>query len=280
MTYASTDPVVHFETVDDLSDPAEAVKHMDAAAEYPAVTRLREWTAEQLGLRSGQRVIDVGCGPATAALRLAERVGPDGRVVGVDESQAMIDTARARAPGDAAIDLRVADATALPFDDDSFDAYRSERTYQWLSDPDRALDEALRVLRPGGRLVVTDTDWGTLAIDHPDRDLTARILAAPWPIPPNRHSGRRLPSMFRQRDVREPEVVADSIVVTSWDPTSTPGPSAMPPPAELVRMATAAGGLSSVDADRWLETLESEARAGRFFMSVTMFAVAGTAGSG
>lgn len=62
------------------------------------------------------------------------------------------------------------DATALPFDDDMFDAARCERVLMHLDDPTAALREMARVVRPGGRVVATEPDWAGLVIDHPDQD--------------------------------------------------------------------------------------------------------------
>jgi ubiquinone/menaquinone biosynthesis C-methylase UbiE len=159
---------VAFEAVDEQPDPARLIAGMDAADNHESVARLRSWAADALTLREGKWVIDVGCGPGTAAVALAGRVGSSGSVRGVDASVIMVAEAQGRTANISNLAFEVGDATDLRFDADSFDAYRSERTYQWLDAPDRALNEALRVLRPGGRIVVIDTDWGTLTLDHPD----------------------------------------------------------------------------------------------------------------
>jgi ubiquinone/menaquinone biosynthesis C-methylase UbiE len=60
------------------------------------------------------------------------------------------------------------DAQRLPFESESVDAVRSERTLQWLPDPNTALSELVRVARSGSHLVVIDTDWDSLIVDLPD----------------------------------------------------------------------------------------------------------------
>lgn len=107
-------------------------------------------------LRPGERVLDVATGPGTLALPAA-RLGA--HVTAIDFSPEMIAELRARAEREgatvaAAIDARVANATALPFEDDAFDAVFSMFALNLMSARDAAFGEILRVLRMGGRAVV------------------------------------------------------------------------------------------------------------------------------
>src|SRR5204863_3847073 len=91
----------------------------------------------------------------------------------------------------------VGDASALDEPDDSFDAVRSERTLQWLAAPAAAVAEMVRVVRPGGRVSLIDTDWSTFAIEVGDDALAA--LVRDWlRIERNRPSnvGRRLQELL------------------------------------------------------------------------------------
>ncbi len=101
----------------------------------------------------GSRVLDVATGPGYAAAQAAER---GASVVGVDVAAAMVGLARRLHP---TIEFRVAKAEALPFDDDVFDAVVSNFLAPHLSQPERAVSEAVRVLRDGGRLALTTWDW-------------------------------------------------------------------------------------------------------------------------
>jgi ubiquinone/menaquinone biosynthesis C-methylase UbiE len=105
-----------------------------------------------LNLRLGQRILDVGCGPALDAAELSARIGARGELVGVDLSEAMITAARRRAGAlDTPTRFEIASAYDLPFDEASFDACRAERLFMHLPEPQRALPEMRRVTRPGGR---------------------------------------------------------------------------------------------------------------------------------
>lgn len=121
--------------------------------------RLRGHLADLLELRPGQHVLDVGCGSGTLALALAQRVGPSGAVTGIDAAPEMLAAARSRAAHRRVLmRLQLAAAQALPFPDASFDAAVSSLVLHHLPEADRpvAVAELVRVVRPGGRLVLAD----------------------------------------------------------------------------------------------------------------------------
>ena len=158
-----------FTSVDDQPEAELLVTTVEATARWPAVQQLRRWERGQLALGPGDRLLDVGCGIGDVALALAEDVVPGGHVVAVDASRVMLDRARQEAADNGArpVLFRHGDAFDLGEPDASFTAVRSERVLQWLDDPERAVREMGRVLAPGGRLSLIDTDWRTLAHDAP-----------------------------------------------------------------------------------------------------------------
>ncbi|HEX8770275.1 MAG TPA: methyltransferase domain-containing protein [Acidimicrobiales bacterium] len=268
-----------FAAVDQMPDPAMLVRAMDETSQWPATVQLRRQAATWLLSDSGQDFVDVGCGPGDAAIALAQEVAPAGRVVGIDASQVMIDeaTRRASAAGvaGAATDFRVGDAQDVGFEDETFDGCRSERTLQWVDSPEAALAEFKRVTRPGGTIVVIDTDWGTFAPYHPDAATTLRIQAALFGRRPGFTVGRRLRSMFVIAGLADVRVTAATHLMTDWDVATHPGPPGLPPLAMILRGVAESGAVSQDEAVTWAQQLEQAARDGHYCASLTMFAVAG-----
>lgn len=120
----------------------------------------QEWATRMVAaahVEPGQRVLDVACGTGVLARALGDRVGPRGSVVGLDINEGMLGVARRKGPG---IEWRQGRAEALPFDTDSFDAALSQFGLMFFQDRHAAIEEMVRVLRPGGRLAVAV--WDTL----------------------------------------------------------------------------------------------------------------------
>jgi ubiquinone/menaquinone biosynthesis C-methylase UbiE len=128
-----------------------------------------------------RRVLDVGCGTGFLALRFAE-LGHE--VAGVDLAPQMIEQARKKASESGLpVELAVADATTLPFPDESFDVVVARHVIWNLPEPQRGLDEWLRVLRPGGLLALVEGKWAdndalALAYSRPFSRLAARAVQA------------------------------------------------------------------------------------------------------
>jgi ubiquinone/menaquinone biosynthesis C-methylase UbiE len=109
-------------------------------------------TVDYLALKSGESVLDIGCGHGAILPRLRRAVEP-GRVVGIDPSKTMISVARSKAKS-GAIELFNGDVEALPFEDGAFDAALSVHTLYFWADPVKALREIRRVTTPTGRFVL------------------------------------------------------------------------------------------------------------------------------
>src|SRR5262245_32097077 len=101
---------------------------------------------------AGERVIDVGCGCGASAIALARKVGPAGRVMGVDISAPMLVRARERATPDLPLDLGLADATVHVFEPESADLLVSRFGVMFFADPALSFRNMRRALRPGGRV--------------------------------------------------------------------------------------------------------------------------------
>lgn len=118
----------------------------------PSAAKERRMALEMMEVRQGDQVIDVGCGPGNYTRHLAEAAG-DGLTIGLDASEAMV-AAAARQGGRENLAYMRGDACALPFEDESFDVACSVGVIHMIDTPMVALGEMVRVLAPGGRLVV------------------------------------------------------------------------------------------------------------------------------
>jgi ubiquinone/menaquinone biosynthesis C-methylase UbiE len=120
-------------------------------------------------LAPGTRVLDIASGTGIAAEAAAEAVGPSGHVVAADISPAMVERARERLDGSPNVSFAVEDGQRLTFPDTSFDAVLCNMGLMYFPDPARGLAEFRRVLREGGRAVVSNNTT-------PERSLISRVL--------------------------------------------------------------------------------------------------------
>ena len=146
----------------------------------------------------GARVLEVGCGTGVLTRLLARWPGA-GTVVGVDVAASLLDRARTLAAELDNATFEEADARSLPFADESFDVVVFDSTLTHVPGPDRALSEAFRVLRPGGRLAAFDGDYSTTSVALGDDDpLQACVDAMMAASVNDRWLARRLPALVRE----------------------------------------------------------------------------------
>jgi ubiquinone/menaquinone biosynthesis C-methylase UbiE len=138
----------------------------------------RSQVLEALQLRTGERVLDVGCGGGFYAAEVAQCVGPTGQVCAIDHSADQIAAAQARCAEWAWVTCRVADAVALPYEDGEFDVVYGVQVFEYIEQLDTALREVHRVLRPGGRCAILATDWSTAVWHSRAPDRMQRVLTA------------------------------------------------------------------------------------------------------
>lgn len=116
------------------------------------------WAAplcDAAGIKAGNAVLDVACGTGATTREALSRVGPNGRVFGLDRNEGMLDVAARAASG---IEWTQGQAEALPFPDQSFDALLCQFGLMFFDDRAAALHEMRRVLKPGGKLAISVWD--------------------------------------------------------------------------------------------------------------------------
>jgi ubiquinone/menaquinone biosynthesis C-methylase UbiE len=261
--------LVEFGRIDQSGDPGYFIRFLDEACAQESFRAYKRQSYEILTLRPGLRVLDVGCGTGDDARDIAGMVGASGKVVGLDNSQAMVDEARRRAAGlNLPLEFHVGDAMHMSYADGAFDVVRADRSFMHIPDPKKALAEMVRVTSPGGRVLVDEVDFETVTIDAPDRSLARRIVNTWCDGFRDGWLGRRMPAMFRDVGLSDIVVVPMTLVLTPMLAHQIIG-------AQTVARAKALGAITDADGQTWLQYLDDVARSGRLFCTLTGFIVCG-----
>ena len=218
----------------------------------------------------GERILDLGCGAGGLCRALAALVAPDGRVVGVDRAPAAVDLAtRLSAVEDPTIlTFACADGHDLPFADQSFDAVVCISVLEFCEDPRQVLAQVRRVLRPGGRLLVANSDEDTRVYNGGDRELGRRIARAiadrghdPW-------LGRRLAPLLTAAGFRLEREAA----LVDLEREYAPGTSGHTHAHLWREYLLGTAGIAAQDYERWLADLAACAHEGSYCYSVVTYA--------
>jgi SAM-dependent methyltransferase len=247
---------------------------LEAQRRSPASVAKRDRVIDLLQPTPGERILDIGCGGGAFCRRAAPLVAPGGWVVGIDNALAAIDVAtRLSALEDRTL-LRFveADAHDLPFATASFDAAVCISVLGFCENPDQVLAEARRVIRPGGRFLVVNSDEDTRVYNGYDLDLGRRVARAiadrsndPW-------LGRRVAPMLTAAGFR----LDQEAVMVDLEREFVPGTSGYAL-AHLVRdhlLRTV--GIPAADYDRWLADLTTCALDGSYCYNVVTYACLAT----
>lgn len=185
----------------------------------PAAAARRERVRKLLGLELGDAVLSIGCGPGFEPAELGWAVGTDGRVHGIDRSEAMLALARERCAPLSQVTLSAGDAVDLPLADASVDAAVAVQVFEYLDEVAPAAAELARVLRPGGTAVVCDADFESMVWRSPNPERMSRVLDAFDDHCPQPRLGSRLAPHLRRAGLTVDRVEPNTIVNTSLDDT-------------------------------------------------------------
>lgn len=246
----------------------DRARALEAVYLTPDIVAQREHVLAALGPRPGERVLDLGVGPGLLAAAVAVRVGPAGRVHGVDLSADMLAIAAARDPGPGAAPITLAEGpvSALDVPDESFDAAVCTQVYEYVDDVGAALAEARRVLRPGGRLVILDTDWDSIVWRSSDDARMARVLEAWDAHLVHRCLPRVLPERLATAGFAEITVAALPLLNVGADPETYSARM-----RHLIAEFVTGHGIADAEIADWLDDLEELGE--RTFFSLNRYLV-------
>jgi len=228
----------------------------------PGATRRRATILEALDLKSGQRVLDVGSGPGNQALDIASAVGSGGHVDGVDVAESAVAIARQRCSDLSNVAFHLGEASKLPFDNETFDVAMSSQVFEYLDDIPSALVELHRVLKPGGSVLIHDTDWGAVLWHSTDPDRMARVMKT-WD---SHLADPHLPRSLRKKlaDAGFCNAHAEPIVQIelNYDPSSVSGIL-----MQFIAGYVVSQGMPQSEADAWAADLVALGSGGAYFFS-------------
>jgi len=147
-----------------------------AIAESHDLVVRRNIFMETLNLRTGEKVLELGCGGGSYAFEAAQFVGPTGHVSAIDISADQIAAARERCAGFTWVECQIGNLLDLPYRDGEFDAVYSIQVLEYASDLSKAFREIHRVLRDGGRFVNISTNWSSCVWYSENKERMRRVL--------------------------------------------------------------------------------------------------------
>ena len=247
-------------------DETEARK-TDRAYQTPDVTRQRMRTLEALQLKAGELVLDVGCGRGLLPHDMATLVGESGPVIGVDFSQDMLALAEQRCAELPQVHLKQSKAEQLPEKNESVDAVVCVQVLLYVPDVSTVLSEMYRVLKPGGRIAIIETDWRGTVLNSFDDSLTRKMLAAWDDAVSSPNLPVRLGPLMNAQGFRAVNVDAFPIVNTSY----TPGMWSMDMLEQFAEYARDQGAASTADSEAWLDDLRHKGSEESYFFCVNRF---------
>jgi len=245
----------------------ETSRKVEALYLTPDVVTQRGRVLRALELREGERVLDIGSGPGLLANEMAALVGPIGRACGIDISEDMLAMSRKRCADKPWTEFKKSDATNLPYPDGSFDAAVSTQVYEYVADIPQALAELYRVIRPGGRVVVLDTDYDSLVIYTESQARMERVLSA-W----NEHFVHAGLPRTLSRQLRDAGfTVRQRDVIPMFNPEyreNTFGRGAL---GIMATFVVGRKGVSQEEANAWLAEFAELDKEGKFFFSLNRY---------
>jgi arsenite methyltransferase len=249
---------------------ASAVARLEKLYGSPQIADQRRRLRAVIAARPGEKGLDIGCGVVYLACELAREVAPGGHIAAIDSSHDSVDASRKRIAaqglGDS-VRVGVGDAGALDFADATFDFAVVAQVYCYVRDVAGAIREAARVLRPGGRLVILDSDWDMCIWASGDRALTRRLIDARAQVQfAHAHLPRDLHRLIHAAGMTLSDLQAYPIIETRYDPDSYS--------AGLIDQTVKAGvrqGMPAEGVAAWEKDLRSRTDQGDWFFCLNRF---------
>ena len=242
-------------------------KHTERAYLAPEIVRQRMRTLEVLKPNIGECILDVGCGPGLLVQDLAIEVGSEGQVVGIDTSASMLELAERRCANLPQVEFVEGDASSIAAVDGTYDAAACVQVLLYIENTNQVLKEIHRVLKPGGRIVIMETDWRGMVLNNRDQVLTDKMAAAWDRKVPSPNLPARLGPLLRQQGFAATSVEAFPILSTSYRREGFSGGML----AQFASLARKDGTVSEADSRAWVEDLKRLGAEDAYFFCINRF---------
>jgi arsenite methyltransferase len=244
-----------------------AARQIQRLYSTPDVVAQREQVLALLSPQPGERILDVGSGPGFLVASMADAVGDRGAVHGLDTSSPMNTVARELATSRPWVSIDTGDALTLPYPDATFDAAVSTQVYEYVADIPTALSELRRVLKPGGRTLILDTDWDSVVWHAADRARHRRVMAAWEEHLVHPHLPCTLPGQLRRAGFR----VTGRHLIPLFNPRYEPESYSAMTMELIARFVAGRQGVTQADVDGWTADLRDRGAEDDYLFSINRY---------
>ncbi|BAZ11068.1 hypothetical protein NIES4071_28930 [Calothrix sp. NIES-4071] len=260
-----------YSNIDNTNNPTKYVRRLDKQGATNLWQGVKAQMLSLLEVGKGDSVIDVGCGTGSDVRAIAQIVGENGRVVGVDSSTTMIQEALQRAKGlNLPTEFYVGDAENLEFPDNSFDCCRVERVLQHLHNPQQSLLEIVRVANLGARIVIVEPDYGSIKIEGADPTVTSKLIKRRCSHFRSPNIGMQLPLLYKRLELEKIAVTVTPVVNDNFEDNHEKFLL-----SKYVEPAVTIGLVSAQEGSKWINDLKGAADQGNYRHTISLFLVSG-----
>lgn len=258
-----------FARVDD-STSRQFASRLDAMHALEFFKAYKRQTFALMRIGGGSRVGDIGCGTGEDAKNLSELVGVHGHVTGFDLSEAMLSEAKSRYANVHNLAFVLSDADRVDAPTASFDAVRLDRVLTHVPDIPAVFAELRRIVKPGGRIVISEPDMPGVWQSSRHPQLSAKIFRAIADSCAQPYAARDLYHAFSDAGLIEVELHLHSAAIA--DPSAAETTLNF---EATIKSMLAVGSLTTEQSALWINEFEEQRRRARFLGGITVFVVSG-----
>ncbi|MDB5013537.1 MAG: hypothetical protein JWQ25_1739 [Daejeonella sp.] len=240
------------------------IKYLENTGEF--LKKLKEFSYEPFLICQEGLIVDVGCGTGMDVINMANLVGKQANVMGIDHDSTMIAKANSSKGKLENVEFLVSEVNSLPLADDSVDGLRAERLIQHLTEPQAAIGEMYRVLKKNQPLVIVETDWAGLTIYNEHTDAAKKLTEYLTEVKINNgYASRKLTSYLRNAGFNNINLSIFSFVIKSLSEANE-----YLWLEHILNEATEKGYLSTVENSEFVKSLKSSDENGYFSCCLNM----------